>query len=63
MTKSNAQGRPPEDMFMDAYIMDVILSGMDLVSALGETITLVSEYQRKLARILGGPDAGEPAEV
>ncbi|HYC99572.1 hypothetical protein [Brevundimonas sp.] len=51
-----AGGEPLEDAFQD-YILDAIFHGLDLMSALGELVTLVSEYQIKLGRILGAPEA------
>jgi hypothetical protein len=52
-----ADGASLEDEF-DGYILDVIFHGLDLMSALGELVTLVSEYQIKLGRILGDPAHG-----
>jgi hypothetical protein len=54
MKDLNAGWAPPEDEFQ-GFILDVIFHGLDLMSALGELVTLVSEYQIKLGRILGAP--------
>lgn len=54
MNDFNADGAFQEDGF-HGYIVDAIFHGLDLMSALGELVTLVSEYQLKLGRILGDP--------
>lgn len=54
MNHFNAGGAPQGDEFQ-GFILDVIFHGLDLMSALGELVTLVSEYQIKLGRILGAP--------